>query len=100
MATVDGFQTHWMAKNDWTWKGREYKEICPFYFNDRPHQDAVDILIPVGILFHTAISFILPPKARVFNYEINPRRIWKLGFIGIEIGAVTDNAIHGAEIEF
>jgi hypothetical protein len=100
ITTADWAQTHWMAKNDWTWEGREYKEICPMYFNSKPHQDAIDILFPAGILFHTAIAFILPPKAKVFDYEINPRMIWQVLFIGMETCAVTDNAIHGAGIGF
>jgi len=100
LTAVDMAQTHWMAKNDWQFNGHNHYEVCPLFFNSKPHQDAVDILIPAGVSFHTGIAFILPPKAKVFDFEINPRRIWQVMFIGIEAGMVTNNAIIGARIEF
>lgn len=100
ITAVDGLQTHWMAKNNWHWRDNDYSEICPLYFNSKPHQDAVDILIPVGMVVHTAIAFALPNQATVFGYKINPRRIWQVGFIFIESAAVGNNIINGARIEF
>ena len=96
ITAVDGLQTHWMAKNDWTFNGHSHSEVNPLFFNSKPHQDAVDWLIPLAIAIHTGIAFILPPKAKMFDFEINPRRIWQGGFLITETSAVTNNSIHGA----
>jgi len=100
ITAVDGLQTHWKAKNDWYFNGHSHIEVCPLYFNDKPHQDAVDILIPVAMVVHTAVALALPNEAKVFGYKINPRRIWQVGFILIESAAVGNDIVHGARIEF
>ena len=88
---VDARQTHWMAKQDWKFNGHYHNEVNPLFFNKRPHQDAVDILIPAGMIAHTVIAVLLPPEAVVMGYKINPRRIWQIGFGVIELGAVVNN---------
>jgi hypothetical protein len=97
LIAVDGFQTHSIAKNDWYENGHYHSEINPLFFNSKPHQDAVDILIPLAALIHTGVAFVLPPTAEVFNHKINPRRLWQLGFIFTETGAVGNNFIHSTK---
>lgn len=99
LTAVDWAQTHWMAKNDWNWDDKEWKEFCPF-LGTKPHQDKVDIMIPAGMILHTGIALALPPKYKVLGFEINPRRIWQMLWIGIEAAAVGNNIGVGARIEF
>ncbi|MFA5340427.1 MAG: hypothetical protein WC332_01495 [Clostridia bacterium] len=99
LTAVDLAQTRWMAKQDWEWDGREYKERNPI-LGTKPHQDKVDIMIPAGMILHTGIALALPPKYKLFDFEINPRRIWQMLWIGIETAAVGNNMGIGARIEF
>jgi len=99
VTAVDTIQTHDMAKNDWYMNGHYHNEINPLFFNSRPHQDAVDILLPIGMVCHTVIAMALKPKYHVeigsLKFDIPARKIWQLAFVGIEFGAVTNNSIHG-----
>ncbi len=99
LTTIDWAQTHWMAKNDWKWNGKEYREFCPL-LGTKPHQDKVDILIPVGMVLHTGIALVLTPKYKILGFEINPRRIWQMIWIITEAGAVGNNMGIGARIDF
>jgi hypothetical protein len=94
---VDLVQTHTIAKNDWYENGHYHSEVNPLFFNDKPHQDAVDIIILGGMVVHTLIAMALPPKVKIFDFTINPRRIWQALFIGIEIGAAWNNTIHSKD---
>lgn len=96
---VDFAQTRWMARQDWQWDGNRYKEFCPLFFNDKPHEDAT-WLIPVGIIAHTLIAMALPPKYKVFGFELYPRRTWQMFWIGLEAGATINNASAGVKVEF
>ncbi|MDD5006347.1 MAG: hypothetical protein PHS93_09005 [Candidatus Omnitrophica bacterium] len=100
ITAVDMAQTHWMAKQDWKWDGREYIEFNPLFFNKKPHQDAADIMIPLAMIAHTGIALALPPEYKVFGFEINPRRIWQMIWILTEAGAVGNNMGAGVRIEF
>ena len=99
ITAVDYAQTRWMARQDWYFEGRSHTEVCPL-LSKRPSTGEVDILIPLGMVAHTAIAFALPPKYKVLGFEINPRRIWQIIFIVTEAGAVGNNMGIGARIEF
>ena len=99
LTAVDLAQTHWMAKQDWKWDDGEWKEFNPL-LGTKPHQDKVDILIPVGMILHTGIALALPPKYKILGFEINPRRIWQMIWIITEAGAVGNNMGAGVRIEF
>ncbi len=99
LMTVDWAQTHWMSKNDYYWDSKQHEEMNPV-LGKRPSLDKVDGYFAVCILAHTLIALALPDKAKIFGYEINPRRIWQGAFIVVESGAVLNNAIGGVRIEF
>lgn len=100
VTSVDFVQTHWMARQDWQWDGEKYKETCPLFLNDHPHQDAT-WLIPISMVVHTLIAMALPPSYKMVNgFDIHPRRTWQLLWIGIEMGAVVNNASLGVKVEF
>ena len=95
---IDFAQTHWMARQDWKWNGKQHSEYSP-YFSDRPHQDET-WAIPIAIVLHTIIAVALPPKHEIMGITFYPRRTWQLVWIGLEVGAVTSNASLGVKIEF
>lgn len=95
---MDMAQTRWMARQDWKWDGNEYHERNPI-FPTQPHQDAL-WLLPVGMIIHTLISMALPPEAHVFDYKINPRRIWQVFWIGAEVECIATNFSGGVKMEF
>jgi hypothetical protein len=99
ITAVDWAQTHWMAKHNWAWDGKQHYEVCPF-LSRYPTVREVDTLLPLGMITHTIIALALPPEATVLRYKINPRRIWQCIFIGIEAGAVVNNYSLGVRIEF
>lgn len=99
MTAVDFAQTRWMARQDWEWDGNHYKEFCPLFFNDKPHEDAT-WLIPAGMVLHTLIALALPPKYEIFGFETYPRRTWQMFWIGLETGAIINNASVGVKVEF
>lgn len=66
---------------------RETNEIL----GSHPSRNKVNTLIPLGIVTHTTISFLLPPTYR---------EIWQLIWIGIEIQAVQSNFSIGVKIDF
>jgi hypothetical protein len=99
LALVDWGQTRWMAGQEWTWDGQLHYELNPL-MSRHPSKREVDFLVPLGIVTHTAIAVLLPNKWRVFDYELNPRRIWQVLFIGIETCAVGNNVLAGTRVEF
>ena len=96
---VDWGQTRHMARQEWKWEGNYYSENCPF-LSKRPTTSEVDTMIPIGMVAHLLISLALPPEAKVFDFKINPRRIWQVFFIGIEAAAIGNNYGTGVRIEF
>jgi len=99
ITSVDWAQTRWMARNEWIWDGNTHKEFCPL-LSQHPSVSEVDALIPLGMIAHTIIALALPPEAKVFNFKINPRRIWQTVFIATEITAVGYNWGAGVKVEF
>ena len=99
ITAVDYAQTRWMARQDWFFDGRSHTDVCPF-LSKRPSVGEVDILIPLGIVAHTAIALALPPQYKVLGFQINPRRIWQMFWIITEAGAVGNNWSGGVKVEF
>jgi hypothetical protein len=99
LLAIDWAQTHSMVKSDYYWGGKQYQEMNPI-LGKRPKTDTVDEYFPACILAHTLIALALPDKAKIFGYEINPRRIWQGTFIVVESGTTINNAIGGVRIEF
>lgn len=99
LGLIDWAQTRWMAKQDWYWDDTSHVEKNPF-LGRKPHKDKVDFLIPLGLLFHTAVAIALPPSYKIKDFDIQPRRTWQLIFIGVELGAVCNNYSLGVGWEF
>jgi hypothetical protein len=96
---VDWAQTRWMARQNWTWDGKQYYEMSPG-LSKHPSVSEVDVMIPLGMIAHTVIALVLPPKAEVFGFRINPRRIWQMTWVGVECLAIGNNYGAGVKIEF
>ena len=99
ITSMDFAQTRWMARQNWNFDGRSHTEIHPL-LSKKPSVSEVDILIPLGMVAHTIIALALPPEAKVFDFKINPRRIWQTFFIVTEITAVGYNWGGGVRMEF
>jgi len=101
LATLGGdyAQTHTQAKNNWYIDGKRYHETNPF-LPKHPSIKDVDIHYAGCAVVHTLIALALPPEAKVFDFKINPRRIWQMVWIGIEAGYVVNNYSVGVRIEF
>jgi len=97
--TADWATTHWGAKNNWVWHGHKHRETCPF-LSDHPTAGEVDAYFPAVMVLHTLIALALPPEAKVFDFKINPRRIWQCVWIVTEVGYVGNNIGAGMRIEF
>ena len=91
---ADWGQTRYIAKNP-----DKYYEINPI-LGKHPSTSEVNTYFAAAILGHALISLALPPKAEVFGYNINPRRIWQVMWIGIETGYVGHNASMGIRVKF
>jgi hypothetical protein len=96
---ADWAQTHWMAKQNWQWNGKNHEEIN-FFLGKHPSTKDVDTYFPVVIIAHTIIAMALPDKAKVFKHEINPRRIWQCVWMGLEGYQDVSNFSAGARMEF
>jgi len=94
LKVIDWGQTRHIAKNPDQWY--EMNPMLP----RNPSVDQVDAYFAAGIIIETAVALALPPKANVFGYDINPRRIWQMGWIGISGGCVLYNASVGIRIDF
>jgi hypothetical protein len=99
LVVVDWGQTRWMAKHDWKWDGNTYHEINPF-LSSKPSVREVDVMVPLGIIAHAVVSYLLPSKYKVLGYKVNPRRMWQVGGIALESGMVVNNASLGVGFEF
>lgn len=91
---ADWTQTRYIAKNP-----DKYHETNPI-LGKHPSTSQVDTYMAGCVLGHTLISLALPPKAEIFGYTINPRRIWQGVWIGIEAGYVIHNTSIGVKFEF
>jgi hypothetical protein len=99
LMSVDWAQTRWMAKQNWQWDGKNHEETNPL-LGRHPSTKDVDTYFPVVIIVHTIIAMALPDKAKVFKYEINPRRIWQCVWIGAEGYQDVSNFSAGVRMEF
>ena len=90
---VDWLQTKEIARNP------KYREGNPF-LGPNPSQKKVDTYIAGAIVGHALISYLLPTKAEVFSYKINPRAIWQYFWIGVEAGASFHNYNAGVRIRW
>jgi len=91
---VDWGQTLHIAKNP----GDHY-EMNPL-LSRNPSEADVNTYFAAGIIVETLVALALPPKAKVLGYDINPRRIWQMGWIGVNGGCVLYNASVGIRIDF
>lgn len=91
---ADWAQTRYIAKH-----ADEFHETNPI-LGKHPSTSQVDAYIAGCVLGHTLISLALPPKAEIFGYTINPRRIWQCIWIGVEAGYVIHNVSIGIKIRF
>jgi hypothetical protein len=96
---VDYGQTRTMAKNNWILDGRLHYESCPV-LPRHPSTSEVDLYFGLSALAHTIIALALPPEAKIFDFKINPRRIWQSVWIATEAGYVGYNYSVGVRIEF
>lgn len=94
LLAADWSQTKYISKHP-----EDYKELNPL-LSKHPSGSEVDTYFAACALGHTLVSLALPPKAEVFGYKINPRRIWQGVWIGIEAGVVTYNASIGIQFGF
>jgi len=96
---VDWAQTRTMAKNNWKIGNEQFRETCPF-LSEHPTESAIDGYFLVCAVGHTIISMALKPEVKIFDYKINPRRVWQMVWIGIETGYAIKNYSVGVRIEF
>ena len=90
----DWGQTRYIAQNP-----DRYQEYNPI-LGSHPSTGSVDLYFATSIVAHAAIAYFLPSKVKVFGTDINPRRIWQLATIGLEIGCVGNNARLGIGFSF
>lgn len=99
VTAVDMAQTRWAAIQGWIWHGHKHKETCPV-LSEQPTISEVDAYFPAVMVAHTLIALALPSEAKIFDFKINPRRIWQCVWIGIETGYAINNYSVGVRIEF
>lgn len=77
----------------------EYPESNPI-LGKHPRQGTVNLYFLGVLMVHPVVSYLLPAKANVFGFDINPRRIWQAGTIGLEVYCVGSNAKAGIGFTF
>jgi hypothetical protein len=90
----DWGQTRYIAQHP-----GEYYETNPI-LGRHPKTSAVDLYFLSALVIHPVVSYLLPSKAQVFGFDINPRRIWQAGTIIVELGCVSNNARLGIGFSF
>jgi hypothetical protein len=88
---VDCAQTRWMAKHDWKWDGKDWRELDPLMFNDHPNTAQVNMFFAAGALAHVGITHVLPAKYRPY---------WQGIWIGISGATIHNNEKIGAGLNF
>ena len=79
--------------------GDGYEERNPV-LGKHPSRTEVNTLIPLAIAGHAIIAYMLPAETVLWGYKLRPRRMWQNVWIGIEMGAVNHNHVHGVRISF
>lgn len=99
ITSLDWAQTRWMVDQGWKWDGHYHHEMNPF-LGKHPSMDKVNVLIPAAIIGHALVAMTLPPTMKIFDFKINPRRIWQVMWIGVESAAVIHNINVGVKFDF
>lgn len=94
LKVIDWGQTRHIAKNP-----DRFYEMNPV-LGEHPSVDQVDLFFVTSLTVHTAVALALPPKAKAFGYDINPRRIWQAVQITGSMSCVVHNASVGIRIDF
>ena len=77
----------------------ERRENNPI-LGERPSHLQVNTLIPMGIVAHAFVSYLLPTNVKVLGCNLNPRRLWQCTFIVVEANAVNRNIKSGISISW
>src|SRR5512133_3679909 len=78
----------WSQTIDFT-QNKGLSEMNPI-LGEHPSRARINTLIPLAILGHAAVSYMLPKG--------DLRGVWQSVFISLEIGAVSRNVIYGAGV--
>ena len=93
LMAADWGQTRYISKHP------EYYETNPI-LGRHPSTGRVNLYFLGVMIVHPVVSYLLPAKAQVFGFDINPRRIWQAGTIIVELGCVGNNARLGIGFSF
>ena len=94
LCIADWLQTRYISTHP-----NDYRETNKV-LGEHPSLNEVDSYFVSVLAAHAIVAAALPPEAEVFDYKINPRRIWQGVWIGVEGGYVIHNISIGIKFEY